>query len=145
MDLERISSTQRKKEILEMISFWRRLRCFNYFFDEEQTIQPKRKIIENIELHLLDKLFEFSLSTAYGEDISDLLESQILDLFQAVLNTRQGLDLEISALFAQQKITHTSVFPLSQNYSLMIGRLEYPAIFAKKGRVKLEVRHKPPN
>lgn len=88
MDLERISSTQRKKEILEMISFWRRLRCFNYFFDEEQTIQPKRKIIENIELHLLDKLFEFSLSTAYGEDISDLLESQILDLFQAVLNTR---------------------------------------------------------
>lgn len=132
MDLERISSTQRKKEILEMISFWRRLRCFNYFFDEEQTIQPKRKIIENIELHLLDKLFEFSLSTAYGEDISDLLESRILDLFQAVLNTRQGLDLEISALFAQQKITHTSVFPLSQNYSLMIGRLEYPAIFAKK-------------
>jgi hypothetical protein len=115
-----------------MISFWRKLRCFNYFFDEEQTIQPKRKIIENTELHLLDKLFEFSLSTAYGEDISDLLESQILDLFQAVLNTRQGLDLEISALFAQQKITHTSVFPLSQNYSLMTGRLEYPAIFAKK-------------
>lgn len=132
MDLERISSTQRKKEISEMISFWRELRRFNYFFDEEQTVQPKWKILENIELNLLDKLFEFSLSTAYGEDISDLLESQILDLFQAVLNTHQGLDVDISALFAQQKITHALVFPLNQNYPLMTVRLEYPAIFAKK-------------
>ena len=118
--IQQISCQQRIKEISEIFRFWRRIRKSDFYYSDSNFQCENRLPLSNSRWQMLQCLYEFSLLKAYGEDISNQFENQLLDsIYNSVGVPRGNLEcrseiplgsLLNGALFLPAQILYPDVF-----------------------------------